>query len=93
MQKVIIALIAIAILVSGYRFIVGRRKPPEEKPAEIIEILATPTPIPEEAGEKMEAEVTGQDLPSAGVSSEDSETEVPSQEEIKEIIKEFRGTE
>lgn len=91
MKNVIIALIVIAILVGGYRFIASRKKPPEEKPVEITEteIAVTPTPTVEAAGEIIEGEALGQGLPSSGISS-DEEVEIPSQEEIEAIIKEFR---
>lgn len=90
MQKIIIALIAIAVLVSGYRFIASRRKPPEEKLVEIIKTTPSPTQtakepavIPQDLGEQ------NQGLPESGVSSKTNYI-TPTKKEIEEIIKEFR---
>ena len=91
MEKVIAALVLIVVLIGGYRFVQGRRKPAEQKPVEVMEI--TPTPIeetPQGFGEVTEtSEREGQDLPSAGGSTE--EKEKPSEEELEKMIKEFES--
>lgn len=90
MKKLIIALGLIAVLIGGYRLVSSRKKEKEEKPAEFIEIETFATPTPGKIEEKEGVAAAGQDLPSAGVSADDKEAEIPSQKEMEKIIKEFR---
>lgn len=94
MEKIIAALILIAVLVGGYRFVSSRRKAAEETPAETVQIEPTATPTPEGPEVVPEAieggVVTDQDLPSSGVSSE--EKPMPSEEELERMIKEFESS-
>ena len=82
MKKLIIALISIALLISGYRFL-SQRKKEEKQPVEIIEQEPTLTPTPT----KSILEEKGKDLPSSGVSTEEKPTLPP--EELENLIKEF----
>lgn len=90
MQKLIIALIIIAILVGGYRFVSSRREEAQEAPIEITETEPTATPTPEQTTGFSEAgEPTGQGLPSAGGSTEQKPTLPP--EELEKMIEEFES--
>ncbi|MBL7159563.1 hypothetical protein ISS85_03740 [Candidatus Microgenomates bacterium] len=92
MRNLIVALIIIALVVGGYRFISSQRKKGETQTVETIEAETTIVPTIKSEQEIISSEKTDtdNDLPSSGVSTEDKEAEIPSQEEIEKIIQEFR---
>jgi len=87
MKNLIIILIILALVVGAYRFVSSRKKR-GEKPVEIIETEMTPTPT---LATPKEPEQPGQDLPSAGGSSEEKPTLSP--KELEKIIREFKSQE
>jgi len=87
MKNLIIILIILALVVGAYRFVSSRKKG-TEAPIEITETEPTVTPTTEEITSAPESQnQTGQDLPSAGGSTEEKLTPAP--EELEKIIKEF----
>lgn len=92
MQKLVIALLIIATLVGGYRFVSSRKKAPPETPVEVKKTKPTVSPtLTETTTASKTQEQTGQDLPSAGGSTEKKPALPP--EKLQEMIDEFEKKE
>ena len=91
MKNVIIILIIIALVVGGYRFVTSRKKGEETPRIETTETEITIAPTLENSEEIESSDKVSGDLPPSGLSSE--EKEMPSQEEMEKMIKEFESEE